>query len=315
MLLLFSAALLLGNPFSIKTPEKETLSFQDYLEIQAELRKINIEPLLREIYPEGQGYTSFDDFLGRCSRGIRQSLIDVDRGLLPYTIFEKINQGSSCCIVTCVPQNEKYIALAKTIPAALKKSSFDGFYLCLVGGWPNPYGKEIQYVGVPYSFKIFMILEAYKLGFDKIIWVDSAMLPLKNPKALFDQLEEGGGVLVGWNPFSSLWRYIFPATRELLFNLTGVDVLNSFYVCTRVFGLNMRKEETWSFILEYERFAKLGTPFLSCFPEEFVCTAILGTAKYFSWRRYSEFDIFQVEKDNSIVDLENPSVFFLQRNH
>jgi hypothetical protein len=307
--------MLWGNPYFISFPEKTEISNEDYVTIQEELRKVNIEPLLEALYPKSQGFADFGDFLSRCSRGLRQTLIDEERGLLPLAKFEKINKGGPWCIVTSIPQNEKYINFAEAIPNALRESSFDGYYLCYFGKWPNPNGREIKYVGVPYSFKVFMVLEAYKLGFDQVLWIDSALLPLKNPDFIFREIEEKGGFLTGWCAHSALWRYILPSTRDLLYDLTGVDVLNTFYICTRVFGLNMKREETWRFIREYERFTKLGTPFLSCYPEEFVFTAILGNSEYQSWARYFGYQIFQDEQDVKSLESKINDLFFLQRVH
>jgi len=73
------------------------------------------------------------------------------------------------CIVCCVPFNRIYPELVLSQVAALKETGFNGYYLYQIGGFPNPTGKEIRHVGVPHSFKIFMTLEAQRLGFSALL--------------------------------------------------------------------------------------------------------------------------------------------------
>jgi hypothetical protein len=47
-----------------------------------------------------------------------------------------------------------------------------------------------------------------------------------------------------------------------------------------VFGLNIKSETIQNFINEYYEMVKIGTPFLSQFPEEVVMSAILNKDEY-----------------------------------
>jgi hypothetical protein len=273
-----------ANPFAINFPEKENLSNEDYINIQQQLQAINIEPLLKKLYSSNKGYDSYEDFYGRCARGITQILIDPSKGLYPSRYLEKIGQGSDMCIVCCVPYDNIRSSLVKYIAPALQKTDFNGYFLYQIGGFPNPTGKEIKYVGVPYSFKIFMMLEAAKLGFNKVLWLDSAALPLRDITPLFERIEDHEIMLHGWKTPSDSWTHLFPPTRKLLKNITGVDVLDATYVCTIAFGLKMNAPRVKNLISDYYYCCELGTPFLTCFPEEFVLTAIIGKPEYSSWK-------------------------------
>lgn len=120
------------------------------------------------------------------------------------------------------------------------------------------------------------MLEAYQRGFTRVIWIDSAAVPLCNPKSLFDWFDQHPALIRGWPSPHDLWQYIFPRTRGLLKSLTGTDVLQTTYVNTIVFGLKMNSDLALALIKEYYYMAELGFPFLSCFPEEFVLTALLN---------------------------------------
>ncbi|HSX12956.1 MAG TPA: hypothetical protein VLE96_00835 [Chlamydiales bacterium] len=292
LIILSFAFSLIANPFAIHYEAKETLDHQDYIAIQNLLRSIDIDSFLEDLYPENQGYTSYEDFYSRCSRSTKQILIDEEKSLFPITKLIKIGRGSDCCFTCCVPYDGVRIALIESMIQSLQETGFNGYFLYLTGGFPNPTGREIQYVGVPYSFKIFMMLDAYYRGFNKVMWIDSACLPIRDPTPLFEWMDSTGSFLYGWHSFPWAWRYILPSTREILKNTTGVDVLNTPYVCTRVFGLKMNAERAKHLIREYYDLVLLGTPFLSCYPEEFVITAILGKSEYQAWKLYP-FDVLR----------------------
>ncbi len=274
---------LMANPFFIPFPPKETVSNDDFIYIQEQLRAIDIQPMLKELYPHDPNYTGYEDFYARCARGIRQTLIDPAHGKFPRMHLEQIGEKSDRCFVTCVPFKEVYVDLVTRLPAKLKKVGFNGFLLYSIGGFPNPTGREIQYVGVPYCFKIFMMLEAYKRGFNEVIWIDAAALPLRNPKPLFEWLNKNEVFLMG-KASQDAGRYVLPATRELLKDLTGTDVLNVQFIRSIVFGLKMNSPKVQKLIETYYEFVELGTPFLSCYPEEFVLTAIIGQPEFKHWK-------------------------------
>ncbi len=275
-----------ANPFAIDFLPKKILDYQDYITIQKQLRAIDINFVLCDLYPPYQGYSTYEDFLSRCSRNTQQVLIDEEKNLLPIKKLVKIGQGGDCCFTCCVPYDGNRFSLIESMIKRLQETGFNGNFLYFAGGFPNPTGREVRYVAVPYCFKIFMMLEAYYRGFNKVIWIDAACLPLRDSSPLFDWIESSGSFLMGWQTFPWAWRYILPATHEILKNATGTDVLSVPYVCTRVFGLKMNTEKAKKLIRQYYDLVELGTPFLSCYPEEFVLTAILGNPEYQSWKLY-----------------------------
>lgn len=306
------------NPFAIDVPEKKDITNEDYINIQKQLRAIDIIPLLRKLYPENQGYTTFEDFKSRCTRGLTQNLIDPEKGLFPTKNLEKIGNGSDMCIVSCCTSFDGiHPKLIKDIPKALKECGFNGYFYHRVGGYPNPTGKEIKYVGVPYSFKIFLMLEAQQLGFNKVMWVDSRILPLRDPSPLFSRLDIVGSVLLSTvNPKYDNSR-IFPKTRRLLKKLTGTDVVKE-HISTQVFGLKMDSERAKDFVKSYYEFADMGTPFLSCFPEEFVFGAIVGKSRK-DWPTLAMSYILQYpvpnENQASINAIRDMGFYFYLRTH
>ncbi len=286
--ILISVPICAESPFKIDFPHKKNLSNEDYIELQIQARKIDILPLVKEMY-ESQGmsdggYTNLDDFLGRCRKGIYQKFIDVEHNLYPTKKLIKIGEGGDRCFVCAVPLTGKYPFYLLSLILELERLNFNGYFLYYIGGYPNPTGEEIEFAAVPYSFKIFAMKEAALLGFTNVLWVDAACYPLREVDSLFEFINHYGCALNYYRDPYNLWRYIFPQTRQLLYDLSGTDVVNGSYINTVTFGLKMNSPQAQKIINDYTRYAQLGTPFLSCFPEEFVLTAIIGQAEFEGWR-------------------------------
>lgn len=280
------------NPFIIDYPEKTTLTLADYLEINEKLKSIDITADLKEYYYENCNecpeLMSETDFLDRCTRALRGDFLREDKNLLPKKKLTKINKGGDICIVCSIPYRSNYLKLLNNQIKLLKKVGFKGHHLSFCGAYPTPTGKETRYIGVPYAFKIFAMLEAQKLGFKKVVWLDAAYLPLRNPTSLFKRLEQVGGIFTTL-PKNGFGRDRCPIqTSRALKDLTGVDVTkDTDYVVAAIIALQMDHPLTKQFIHEYYQMVCLGYPFLSCTPEEQVFTAILGQEKFSEWKNYN----------------------------
>ncbi len=275
------AALFLANPFAIDFPPKKDLTHDDYVEVQKQLRSKEVSELLSSLYVPG--LSSYSDFLARVTKGFNQILIDPAKGQYPIQKLEKIGRGGGNCIVCCIPYNEPYPAHLDYLITQLEKVGFNGHIYYRIGGFPNPTGAEITYAGVPYCFKIFAMIEAHQLGFSQLMWLDARARPLRDPKPLFRHIEKVGA-LINWASVEAQKSYILPNTEKLLKERTGTLVTEVPYVNSIVFGLNMNEPLVRDFITNYYALVGEGTPFLSCFPEEWVFTAIFGQARYQNWR-------------------------------
>lgn len=325
-LLLFSTAIIYAkNPFEISFAPKQHLTDDDYLNIQKQLREINLVPLLNEHYIPNAGYQPYEEFLRRWTIGANQIFIDPERGLYPIKKLEKIGNGGDNCIVTYITYNKTrstvqlFTDLIKSIPEALKASGFNGYFYYRIGGFPNPPGFNLKYIGVPYSFKIPMMLEAKELGFNKVMWIDSSILPLRDLSPIFDRIEKEGAYMVTYINEPLHATCILPHTRQLLKDLTGVDVIKGKHRATAVIGLKMNSEKTNNLIKEYDKFVEMGTPFLSTFPEEFVFNAIMSK----EGNEWPSENIFQVlkyplkgsEDDNEMKKIKDEGYYFYLRRH
>lgn len=272
---LFSLVLSFLNPFQIPFEDKKEIKNRDVEQIQTLLRKVNIQRKLVEFYPVDLGFFEklepLKEFESRVSRCLKQVLIDPQKGLWPVCELVKINEGGKDCFVVSCPYNGIYPQLLKSLITGLEEIGFNGYVYYRIGGFPNPTGIEAKWAGVPYSFKIFMMMEAYQLGFQCPIWLDCALFPYKNPQGLFERVRSEGSLMLHRKHPA---REILPATKSILELATKVDVSQARHVRMWVFGLDMEREWVKSFLNQYTNLVEMGTPFLSCYPEEFVISAL-----------------------------------------
>ena len=277
---LFSFFLTFFNPFQIPFEDKKEIDNNDTIEIQSLLRQVNTKPKLMEYYPVDLGlferFEPVKEFESRITRCLKQVLIDPQKGLLPERELVKINEGGEDCFVLCCPLNGIYPQLLKSLIQGLKEIGFNGYVYYRIGGFPNPTGKEAKWAGVPYSFKLFMMMEAHQLGLQHLIWLDCALFPFKNPQSLFQRVRDEGSLMLHRKHPS---KEILPVTKSILEVTTQVDVSKARHVRMWVFGLDMGQRWAKTFLEQYTHLVQLGTPFISCYPEEFVISALAHAHK------------------------------------
>jgi hypothetical protein len=250
------------NPFLLDVPDKYHYTNSELVEIQKKIedKKSEVIDMIKLKYPYNDNNYQFplDIVVDRCSKGVCQKLIDTENGIYPSKILYKIGDGGNKkeCFVCCTTNltNDRAVS-ASQIHQSLEKVGYNGYFYLFNGGFPTPRGTEMKFAAVPYCFKIFMMLEAEKLGFEKVIWIDAACYAVNNPQRLFDILNEDDAI------FRQFWPYtpgiptyessVFKETIDIINNITNENLVTSINVCSVVFGLNMKSEKIQKFINEY----------------------------------------------------------------
>ena len=318
------------NPFELDIPDKLHYTNNELIEIQKKIedKREQVIDLIKNKYPHNDENYKFplELVVDRCSKGVCQKLIDVDAGIYPSKILYKIGDGGDKknCFVCCTTNLTNDRALrASQIQQSLEKVGFNGYFYLFNGGFPTPRGNEMKYLAVPYCFKIFMTLEAEKLGFEKIIWIDAGCYAVNNPQRLFDILNNDDAIFRQFWPYSpgipTYENSVFKETINIINNITHGDLVNSINVCSVVFGVNMKSQKIQNFVNEYYEMVKLGTPFLSYFPEEVVISAIFNKEeyKYLFYNRHESLMLFIHENYmcNNFDIAKNHGYYFVQRQY
>ena len=313
----------MNNPFEISVEDKEVYTNDELIKIQESLRDEtrlkNIHECIETYYPKNGLLIPLKDMYERCTRSSYQTLADTIQSPTKNLFVIGTGGNKKDCFVCCTPvSNNRYYASLE-MKKSLEEVGYNGHFLLFQGGFPNPTGTEMKYAGVPYSFKIFMMLEAKKLGFEKVIWLDAACYAVNNPQRLFDILYEEDILFRCFPPamFSTYNDVVLPETIALLNKLTNTEIRDAQKICSIVFGLNMCSSKIENFVKEYYEMVKLGLPFLSYYPEEVVYSAILNKPEYnYNFYKYSEYHkLFVHEAYMNKEGANHCGYYFLQRNY
>ena len=266
------------SPFLIDFPDKTELTNTDYVDIQNKMRAIDFSSLIETYYPSHGEFSEKKYFEYRMKVGIGAILIDDEKGLFPQVIFEKIGNGGNCCVVSYASYNRKYPELLNDVLAALISTGFNGYFYARIGGYPNPTGREAKYAATPYGFKIPMIIEAFQKGFENVLYLDSACLPMEDCTLIFRLIDNNGCFFVGGgNCYENGWvRYLFPKAKAALMDIYRRDPLLEKQISGSIIGFKKEDAKTQRFFQEYYRILELGEPFMSELAEMFVFASIAG---------------------------------------
>lgn len=288
------------------------------------MRKNDIESLVAQYYseflnepnsPADPNKFPCNSFIRRATIGVNWTFIDKENKRFPKKELCKINKGGDCCIVCVSSYCKQYPELMLSNIFHLKKSGFNGYYLYFLGEYPNPSGEELKYIGVPYAFKIFSLLEAKKLGFNKVLWLDASMQPLRNPEPLFEIIDKQGAFFTTATSLFPWWeerdpqRKLLPQTRDRLFELTNIDAAYSkYYVPAAIFGFKMDHPLTTVFIDKYYELVRDGYGFLSDAPEEYVYSCILSQDTFNDWQPTVTLKLLSNKRERILTGIKKEKI-------
>ena len=218
------------------------------------------------------------DFFGRTVTGANQHYVPPSQ---VYAHSFGSLEDSRRCIVTSVKAGDTdWFSLSRMIDA-LQEVQFTGLFLNYRGHYLNPTGVEYRLLGVPYFMKFALLVDSYvSYGCESALWIDSSMLPAQTLEPLFHRIEMTGAAFAPSHNADS-GSEILPATREVFHVLCGTDSVHArVHVPAGAFGMQLSGLAMFRFIQRVYQLAALGTPFLSCFLEEFVQTHLLLMPEY-----------------------------------
>lgn len=142
------------------------------------------------------------------------------------------------CLIVYASFNKNYPRGARRLVELVKNSDFRGHILYRIGGWPDTEGGSLDLAHVPYAFKAAFFKEAKTMGFKRVLWLDTSIVPVVSMNTLFDMIKEKGYFSMGNShnigPYMSDFAYnAFAVTREeadripsCSAGITGLDFTN-----------------------------------------------------------------------------------------
>ncbi len=311
-----------SNPFALPIQPIENPSLQDWININNQVKTIDLMKIIDLLVSGGDmnGHKMNRKCLIYRMTRLPNYLIDSSEKIPPEKTLLKIGSGGENCIVCYVSVQQIYKDYLKNLISSLQTTGFNGHILYYIGGYPNPTGEEILYCAVPYSFKIFAIMDAYKAGFSKILWLDAALESVCDITPLFNRICKTGSIFAIRNYSSYERKSLLPrCVYSEILSLTGVDLSNlkNPYAQSTVFGLDMSTNLAQQFVATVYDFIRKGTPCCSPNSEEVMFTALLSSKPFRKWLVTSCYPIEKLicwDNPNCVVETaKKRGAYFAQR--
>jgi hypothetical protein len=201
---------------------------------------------------------------------------------------ECINCGSEyrkSCVICYVSFNRGFPKRVKSMIDELKKSKFKGHFLYRIGGWPNVSAGSLKLIHVPYAFKVCLFKEAERLGYKRVLWMDTSFHPLRNFMPIFAQIEKDGYFVTSLN-YSLRLR----ASRlvQEAFELTDNEMEETREIASGMIGVDFANPIGHEIIERWYKAAEELTPYLSPRPEQSAFAAIIYKMGLFPTGPFSE---------------------------
>lgn len=193
-------------------------------------------------------------------------------------IFEKhsfnINEKSkNRCIVLFASYNGIYPNKARRLLAELEKIGYSGHVLLRIGGFPNLENGGLKICHIPYAFKIAFLLEAQRLGYGEVLWLDTAMHPLTNLEMIFSAIKEKGYFFTNVGFLSDNMSTHLPAAAASL-GITTDYYHRIPHISSSVIGVNMQNSKAVQLLENWSAETENVYPYITCWPEELSLSVI-----------------------------------------
>jgi hypothetical protein len=202
-------------------------------------------------HPSSSDYYAIQNYLTYGERRGLEKLKDTERQQRNFRIIgsgpnEEIQSGlisvntdiheRENCLVLYASFNQRFPEGLKRLVKIVQNSDFKGHILYRIGGWPDLEGGSLVLAHVPFAFKVCAIKEAQRLGYKRVLWLDSSVVPLISLNRIFDMIaEKGYFVFANFHPVgpycnsevAEFFGYTHRETYSLLScqaGMTGVDL-------------------------------------------------------------------------------------------
>lgn len=193
-------------------------------------------------------------------------------------IFEKHNvnvdaKSENRCIVLFGSYNGIYPEKARNLLSELAKCGYRGHVLLRIGGFPNVANGGLKICHVPYAFKVAALLEAQQLGYEEILWLDTAMHPITNLEMIFNAIKEKGFFFTSVGFLSDNQGTHLPEAAAAL-GITSDRYKQIPHISSSMIGLNMKNSKAVQLLKKWFAETENVYPCITCWPEELSLSVI-----------------------------------------
>lgn len=198
----------------------------------------------------------------------------------PKAAIIPLGKENDLCVITYASFNQHYPEAVHLLQKQLEKIGFSGHFFYRIGGWPDLEGGSLTLAHVPYAFKPCLFREAAKLGYRKILWLDTSIRPMKSLDDLFRKMEETGYLF--YPSGTNLAPYCSKAAADS-FGVSAEELRKMSSVAAGIIGLNLDHPNGQKVLELWMDAAKSETGFLSPRPEQNALSIIAYQLGLLQW--------------------------------
>ncbi|KPK97163.1 MAG: hypothetical protein AMJ95_10475 [Omnitrophica WOR_2 bacterium SM23_72] len=161
------------------------------------------------------------------------------------------------CVISLGIGRKIFVDCLKRLEESLRRVRFSGDFLY----WSDelPPGSPTHFEA-PFGFKPFCFLEAAKLGYEEILWIDSACVAIRPLEPIFKILEQKGYCLFANNYGQMMGQWCSDEVLRIN-NITREEALKIPEVPCSVIGLNLQNALASKFLQMWHQKAADGITF------------------------------------------------------
>lgn len=202
-------------------------------------------------------------------KAIRNFKFVGDNGEMP--LFEKhsinVMENTNRCILLFGSYNGLYPKKVRRALDDLQKCGYSGDVLVRIGGYPYLSQGGMKISHVPYAFKVAFLKEAQMLGYKEVLWMDTAMNPLKDLKLVFQEIQERGYFFTWVGSLQDNYPSNYIEAAEAL-NISPELYDYIHHIASGLIGVNFNFPAVIEFLEEWYHETENVFPNISGFPEE-----------------------------------------------
>lgn len=101
------------------------------------------------------------------------------------------------CVIVYASFNRNYPRGLKRLVKLITDSDFRGHVIYRLGGWPDIEGGSLTLAHVPAAFKACFFKEAQRMGYQRVLWLDTSVVPLVSLNKIFQMINQKGHFVMG----------------------------------------------------------------------------------------------------------------------
>lgn len=154
-----------------------------------------------------------DDIFNFRMKQLRDFKLVGPNGEMPILIIEALNireETKDRCILICGSFNSHYPEKIKRLYQELMECGYSGHVMIRIGGIPNISEGGAKLSLIPYTWRINFFKEARRMGFTKILYLESTLHPLTDLSDIFNTIDSYGlfSCHIGPWPYNEFIEYI-----------------------------------------------------------------------------------------------------------